>query len=215
MTDLSYECEWDSVIALDDWLGSNHYKCEVYFDIETEDGDQQNIAFERCKIMMQSIFEQALFISMSNPLLQVLAKKTKQKIIALPTEPLDVIMAAVLYLKLNAISEGRLNIEKIKISSNQGDNIWVHFDSNFAEDFGSLDSEYYTTAKETPWWFRSDPSTCDWFEPNKKDNELKFHFHKSSWDKTLLWDMDKKEKDSKKTLNWKPQVIDGGKETKH
>jgi hypothetical protein len=213
MTDLSYSCKWDSVIALDDWLGSNRYKCKVYFDIETDDGEQQNIAFERCKILMEAIFNQGLFISMTNPLLQILAKKTKQKIITLPTEPLDVILAAVLYHKLNAISEGRLNIHEVKISSIQGDNIWVHFDEDFANDFGSLDSEYYKAAKETPWWHRADPSTSDWFELSKK--EMKFHFQKTKWEKSLLWDQEKTEKDSKTTANWKPQVINGGKDTKH
>ena len=213
MTDLSYECSWDSIIVLEDWLGSNTYKCKIYFDIETEDGDQQNIAFERCKILLESVFNQSLFINMNNPLLQLLAKKTKQRIITLATEPLDVIVAATVYHKLNAIVEGRLSIQKIKISSEQGENIWVHFDEDFAEVFGSLDSEFYKTVKETPWWFRSDPSVGDWFEVSKKDKELKFHHQKASWDKTLHWDNDNKE--SKTKSNWKPEVITGGKETKH
>jgi hypothetical protein len=212
MTDLSYDCKWESVIVLEDWLGSNNYKCKIYFDVVTENGDHQNIAFERCKIMLEAIFNQALFINMNNPLLQTLAKKTKQKIITLPTEPLDVILAAVIYHKLNAISEGNLSIEKVKICSGQGDNIWVHFDSDFAQDFGSLDSELYDSVKEKPWWLRSDPAVGDWFEFTKKENELKFHFQKTSWDKSLEWN-DNKETKTKTT--WNPQVIDGGKETKH
>jgi len=215
MTDLSYECSWESIIVLDEWLSPNRYKCKIYFDIETDDGEQQNIAFERCKIMLETIFDHGMFISMTNPLLQVLSKKTKQKIIALPTEPLDVIMAAIIYHKLNAISEGRLVVEKVKISSEQGDNIWVHFDQDFANDFGSLDSEYYKTVKETPWWFRTDPSTGDWFEIVKKDKEMKFHLQKSVWDKTLLWEKTNDNKSTKKGSSWQPQVIDGGKETKH
>jgi hypothetical protein len=123
-------------------------------------------------------------------------------------------MAAVIYHKLNAIVEGRLIIEKVKISSIQGDNIWIHFDSDFAADFSSLDSEFYTAAKETPWWFRPDPSVSDWFEPNKKDNELKFHYHKSSWEKALQWENTEKKKDKSKS-SWNPRVINGGKETKH
>ena len=210
MTDLSYECSWDSVIALDEWLAPNRYNCKIYFDIETDDGDQQNIAFERMKIMLEAIFSHSVFISMTNPLLQVLAKKTKQKIISLPTEPLDVIMAAIIYHKLNAISDGRISIQKVKLSSDQGDKIWIHFDTDFAEDFSSLESEYYKAVKETPWWHRDDPSVNDWFEISKK--EMKFHLHKSSWDKTLQWDV---KNDNKKASNWSPKVIDGGKETKH
>ena len=142
-----------------------------------------------------------------------LQKKTRQQIITLPTEPLDVIIAAVIYSKLNAICEGRLNISKVKIKSIQGDNIWVHFDEDFANDFGSLDCEFYKSIKdEMPWWQRSDPSSGDWFEINKK--ELKFHKQKTVWDKTLFWP-EEKTVDNKKESRWKPQVIDGGKETKH
>jgi len=214
MTDLSYECTWDTVIVLEDWLGPNRYKCKIYFNIETDDGDQQNIAFERCKIMLEQIFHHAVFMSIKNPLIQTLAKKTKQKIITLPTEPLDVILAGVIYNKLNAITEGRLNIQKVKISSDQGDNIWIHYDEEFANDFGSLDCDFYQTVNEKPWWLRDDPSVSDWFEINKKDKELKFHYHKCVWDKALQWNNDNSTDEGKK-IRWKPQVIDGGKETKH
>lgn len=212
MTDLSYECSWDTVIALDDWLGPNTYKCEIYFDIETDDPDQQNTAFERCKIFLEHIFNNALFINLNNPLVQTLSKKTKQKIITLPNEPIDVIVAAILYHKLNSICEGRLHIEKIKLSSKQGENIFVHFDSQFAEGFGSLNCEYYETVKEKPWWYREDPAVSDWFEISVKQKELKFHFHKCSWDKTLQWGQEVKET---KIKSWKPEIINGGKETKH
>lgn len=213
MTDLSYDCTWNSVIALDNWIAPSNYKCKIYFDIETDDGEQQNIAFERCKIMIETIFEHSLIININNPLLQILAKKSKQRIITLPSEPIDVIIAAVLYSKLNAVSEGRLSIRKIKISSSQGDNIWVHFDEDFAEDFGSLECELYKTINEKPWWTRSDPSIGDWFEFGKKD--IKFHYQKSSWDKSLLWEKANDIKGVKSKSNWNPKVIDGGKETKH
>jgi len=215
MTDLSYDCTWNTVIALDEWIGPNNYKCKIYFDIETDDGEQQNIAFERCKIMLETIFEHGYIININNPLLQILAKKSKQKMITLPSEPIDVIMAAVLYSKLNAVSEGRLAIKKVKISSTQGDNIWIHFDEDFAEDFGSLDCELYKTVDEKPWWTRSDPSIGDWFEIGKK--EIKFHYQKSIWDKTLQWEKtnDNKDAKAKSKPNWNPKVIDGGKETKH
>jgi hypothetical protein len=213
MTDLSYDCTWDTVIALDDWLGPNKYECQIYFDINTDNGDEQNTAFERCQVMLETIFHHSLFININNPLMSTFQKKTKQKIVTLPTEPLDVIVAAVIYSKLNAIVEDRLSIVKVKIRSVQGDKIWVHFDEDFANDFGSLECEYYKSIKdEVPWWNRPDPSSGDWFEINKK--ELKFHKQKTTWDKTLLWSSEKAT-ETKKESRWNPQVIDGGKETKH
>ena len=84
----------------------------------------------------------------------------------------------------------------------------LNFVDEFAEDFGSLECEMYKTVKEEhPWWGNPDPSTCDWFEIGKK--EIKFHKHKSVWEKSLLWEQsnDNKEKTGPK---WKPKVIDGG-----
>jgi hypothetical protein len=212
MTDLSYDTKWPSVVALDEWLGPNNYECKIYFDIETDDGDQQNTAFERCKVLLEVMFDHGLFMNINNPLMQVLQKKTKQKIISLPTEPLDIILAAVIFSKLNAIVEGRLAVRKVKIKSSQGDNIWVHYDEDFAEDFGSLDCEMYKTVNgEKPWWQRSDPSVSDWFEIGKK--EIKFHKHTAIWDKTLQWE--KTAKENKPEPKWKPKIIDGGKDTKH
>lgn len=211
MTDLSFDCEFNTSIVLDEWITPNKYRCKVYFDVETDSGDNQNIAFERIKILMEAVFENSMIISMNNPLLQTLAKKTKQRIIALPTEPLDIIMAAIIYSKLNAIVEGNLSIQKIKLSSSQADNIWVHFDEDFAEIFGSLDSDLYKIADAKPWWTREDPATGDWFEFGKK--ETKFHFQKASWEKDLQWSSE--DSIESKTSRWKPQVINGGKETKH
>ena len=56
MTDLSYDCEFETTIVLDNWISPNKYKCKIYFDIETDDGNQQNIAFERCKVMLEGVF---------------------------------------------------------------------------------------------------------------------------------------------------------------
>lgn len=211
MTDLSYEATWDSVICLEDWLSPNKYTAKIYFDIETDSGDHQNIAFERCKIFVETLMHNSLLINMDNPLVQTLHKTTKQKIITLPNEPLDVIIAAILYHKLNAISEGNMIINQIKIKSDQGDNVWVHFDEDFAMAFGSLENSMYEKINsEKPWWYRPDASSCDWFEIKKK--EVKFHLHKVAWDKSLSWDTD--EDNKKSNLLWKPHVIDGGK-SKH
>ena len=212
MTDLSYECEFESVIVLEDWLSPNKYKIKVYFDVETDNGDHQNMAFERMKIMLEAIFANSMIISMDNPLLQTFAKKTKQRIITLPNEPLDVIVAAILYSKLNAIAEGKISIHKIKISSTQADYIWVHFDEEFAENFKDITCEYYKIADQAPWWTRSDPSTGDWFEIGKK--EVKFHHQKATWDKSLQWDLNDNKESTKKS-SWNPTIINGGKETKH
>ena len=211
MTDISVKFKWDSVIVLDDWISTNKYKCKVYFDIETENGEDQNVAFERCKVFIDLILADSLLININSPLLQTLSKKTKQKIITLPNEPLDIVLAAVIYNKFNTICESRLIVNKVEISSRQGDDICIHFDHEFNQSFNQLDNEMFNQLNETPWWFRADASYGDWFEQTKK--EIKFHKHVGDWQKELQWETvkdDSKEKISK----WKPEIIHGGK-TQH
>jgi hypothetical protein len=209
MTDISYETGFESVICLDNWLMPNLYRCKLDFEINTDDVDHQTIAFERCKIFIESIMADSLMINIENPLLPTLTKKTKQQIITLPSEPLDVIIAAMIFSKLNAILEDKMYLTNLQLTSSQGENIWVHFDQDFHDSFQQLDNKLFTEIKETPWWRRSDASVSDWFEFNKK--EVKFHKHVAKWESPLNWD-DKVEKSP--ITKWKPTVIDGGK-TKH
>ena len=208
MTDISYETSWDCTIALENWLSPNSYQCRIDFDINTDIGDFQNIAFERCKIILESVFENSLFINVENPLMPTFAKKTKQQIVSLPNEPLDVIVSSVVFRKLNAVTEQKLLINKITLSSSQGENVWIHYDDEFDQVF-NLESQLFSQTKETPWWLRNDASVSDWFEIGKK--ESKFHKHVAKWEESLLWE----NKAEKNLINkWKPTVIDGGK-TKH
>lgn len=210
MTDISFTAKWDCVIALDDWLSANRYKCKLYFDIETDNGDHQNTSFERCKVVLEELFANSIFISLDNPLLQSIFKKTKQRIVSLPDEPLDVIVAALVFNKCNAVTEGNMILNKVELSSSQGENIVIHYDQEFNQIFSNVKHEMFETIKEIPWWFRQDASTSDWFEKTKK--EVKFHKHKAEWDNSLQWGTEKVNNKPKST--WKPEIIDGGK-TQH
>ena len=68
MTDLSYTAEWNSIVALENYLMPNHYRCELFFNVETDDGDLQNQAYDRCKILLEIIFADATFMVMIFPL---------------------------------------------------------------------------------------------------------------------------------------------------
>lgn len=209
MTDISAKFSWDSVIVLEDWVNPNRYECKVYFDIETDSGTEQNIAFERCQIFVDAVLQNSVIINLNNPLLPMFAKKTKQKMVTIPNEPLDVILAAVIFNKFNSICEGRLIINEVELSSSQGEHICIHFDHEFNEAFTQLDHEIFKQLNETAWWFREDASSSDWFEQTKK--EIKFHKHKAEWEKDLSWEQ--KDTDDK-NAKWKPTVIHGGK-TQH
>lgn len=213
MTDLSYTAEWNSIVALDNYLMPNHYRCELFFNVETDDGDLQNQAFDRCKILLEIIFADATFINMFNPVLPYMKENLKNKTITLPTEPLDLVIASLIYHKLNAICKDNLSIEKVKLSSSQGENVVIHFDDEFAQESSVHISEVYNKINELPWWMRDDASHSDWFE--NLENETKFHKHVVEWGNNLTEEEETANNNVvKKPVKWKPTIIDGGK-TQH
>jgi hypothetical protein len=212
MTDLSYVAEWNSIVALEDYLMPNNYRCELFFNVLTDDGDDQNVAFDRCKIMLEIIFADAMFINMFNPLLPPIKQNFKSKTITLPTEPLDLVIASLIYHKLNAICQDKLYIEKVTLSSTQGENITIHFDEEFAEESNIHLLDEFNKINEQPWWLRDDASHSDWIE--NLDEETKFHKHVVNWDEKLTEDGEQAKIDNKPNKKWKPTIIDGGK-TQH
>lgn len=210
MTDISFKTKWRSVITLEDYVNPNEYTAKIYMDINTDSGEEQNIAFERCKVFIDAILDNSFLISIDNPLLPFLKKKTKQKIVTLPTEPLDLVVASVLFHKLNAIVEDRLVITQVNLKSRQGEDVWIHYDQDFADNSSFFQPEIFKKLNEMPWWTRSDVSHSDWYEESKK--EFKYHKHAVDWEKSLHWNQEDVKLD--KMPAWKPKIIDGGK-TQH
>lgn len=208
--DLSYESAWTSTVVLDDWIMPNYYDCKVFFNITTDNGEHQNIAFSRMQTFLEHIMNQSLIIAMSNPLLPFFKKKTGQKIVTLPNEPLDLIITNVLFTKLNCICEDKLEIEQIDLRSIQGENVWIHYDKDFAEGSNLGKVEVIELLSEKPWWFRSDASYSDWIEEKTKSTQ--YNKHEIPWEKDLQWSNDKIKSTTKN--KWKPTIINGGK-TQH
>lgn len=213
MSDLSYATEWNSVVVLENTILTNQYKCELFMDVETDNGEDQNVAFERIKIMLNNIFEDAVLINMFNPLLPMLKNNFEAKIITLPLDPLDLVIANIIYHKINSICEGRLHVGLVKLSSSQGENITVYFDDEFAEEANMQNPEIYSHIEEKPWWHRNDASHSDWFE--SFENETKYHKHQVDWEGKQILNSPEDDATMKNKANWNPTVIDGGKETKH
>lgn len=103
----------------------NHYQIVLGMITNTDDHYEQNIAYERIKFWLTGIFSSSILISNSNPLLEQY-KATKARLITLPDDPVDQLVGIMLCCKLNAITEDRLIITDVDITSVQGDHMIYH-----------------------------------------------------------------------------------------
>lgn len=113
---------WCSAISYDESHVINEYIATLTLHNGTDDDNQQSVAYERMKWWMHHAMSDSILLDENDPLLSAY-KSTRQRVLVLPSEPVDHLVAIMLYLKLNAIMEGRLIIDEIKLSSDQGDHM--------------------------------------------------------------------------------------------
>lgn len=218
MADLSWSTSWDSVISYNNQILPNNYTMTIGFDIVTDDSDLQNVAFDRIKYFVKNVMQDAIFSSMDDERNAYFQENFKQRIVTFPVQPQDLSVVTALYAKFNSIVEGKLEIESISLSSIQGDNVTIHYDADFAESSTLLtEHDLLKSAEKTPWWFRDDCGSADFFTMNVESNTMVFITDVTEWQGTGLEYPEtdtKKKKKKKDARNWSPTIIDGGK-TKH
>lgn len=214
MTDLQWTTSWNSVIAYEDQLLPNIYTVTIHFDVATDNAEDQNIAFERIKFFVDNILHDAIFCGIDDPLADFFMKTFKQRLVTFVRSPQDLTVAATLFAKFNSIADGKINIESIQLGSTQGNEVFVNFDSEFAEESTMLTTnELIKESDRSPWWFREDCGTADYFKTEEGSSVITLITDVSGWeDSGLSWSAD--EKENKIEKSWNPTIIPGGK-TQH
>lgn len=156
---LSYSTDFVAINVLENRVYPNIYKVDIELITISDDGDTQNIAFEKMKFLLGEIFEGSILINSTHPLLKTFLSVNPTKVIMLPESPFDQVVGMALYQKINAIMDDYLVIHEIKVSSRAGANIGYVVDEQ--DDFG----EFEKPTKIEPWWFRDDLQTIDTKQP--------------------------------------------------
>jgi hypothetical protein len=215
MSDLSWTTSWDSVLFYEDQLLPNNYTMTIHFDISTDNAEEQNIAFDRIKYFIDKVLQDAIFTCMDDEHNAYFQSNFKQKLVTFPLPPQDLVVVSAIYAKMNSILEGRLHITQMSLSSIQGDNVTIHFDEDFAEESTALTShELIKAAEKTPWWFRNDCGSADFFTKDEDTETLTFVTDVTDWTNTGLEWPPSETKIKKDASNWNPTIIPGGK-TRH
>lgn len=125
---LKKKLSFDAGVVFENQFLINHYDLALEMYTNTTDSIENNIAYERIRYWVAEILNGSVIIPSSSELLEAYAA-TGQRLITLPEQAVDQVIGIMLYCKLNAITEDRLIITDVEISSSQGDNmIYCHSD---------------------------------------------------------------------------------------
>ena len=213
MTDLSWSTAWDSVLAYEEQILPNTYHLTINFDIATDNGEEQNLAFERIKYFVDRVLQDAIFSAIDDENNLFFMDNFKQKLVTFPIPPQDLAVVSALFAKFRSIVDGRLDIISLELSSSQGDNVRINYDEEFAEDGKLLDShDLIKAAEKTPWWYRNDCGSADFFKLDQESNQIMFVTDVTGWEGSdLVWPEEDIKKSKKDASSWNPTIIPGGK----
>ena len=203
---ITWDTKFKSIIVVDSELFSNEYKCKITITPHSQSLKEQSAYFERLKNLFDLVLGNTIIVWRDDPLFSVLKKNTNNRFIELPKPPYDQIMAAVCFCKTNAILDGKITVNKLKLGSYQGDGITYSVDKN-SKELTLLDVDGWFSKKFSkfdPWWLRSDTATYD------KEMPKGLYTGHFSWNNQTI-PVDKDHGDHAKIFEFNPKVLDGGK----
>jgi hypothetical protein len=133
-------------VVWEDQILCNDYRIRVDWTTATDDSDEQNIAFERVKYWLFDVMEHSVLVNQDHKRLTQL-QATGQRVIAIPGDPIDPVIAMMLLTKFVAVTEGRMIFSEISVASEQGRHVQY---------LQGMDEDFLMFA-ETGWWRDSGP----------------------------------------------------------
>ena len=201
----TWKTKFKSIIIVDGELFSNEYNVTIHITPHTANLKDQTEYFDRLKNLFEMVFANTITTWREEKLYHTLSKTSNNRFIELPKPPYDQIMAAVCFCKSNAILDSVITVNKLELSSWQGDGITYSVDKNSKElillDTPNWFSEKYKTFD--PWWLRADTATYD------KEFDKGIYTGHFSWNNKNP--VDKKHETNAKIFEFNPKVLDGGK----
>lgn len=171
---IQYPMRFLAAVFYEGQLRLNEYTVKAYMMTATENPADHNVALNRIKHFVYNELEDTIFISDDEVEQCQLLAAAGLNITTMPADPVDQLIGIMLYSKLSAITEGRLLIGEIEISSNLGDGIiYLHGENENVNDITS-----------PVWW-----STCDLVHNDIVETDKVVAMHRTSvWrDLDLAW----------------------------
>ena len=175
------EFEFVSGVYIENELYLNVYNLSIFFTVETESIYEQNIALDRIKYFFVEKLENCIFLNQSDT--QNIENLSELKIVCLPEDPYDQIIGIMLIEKINSITEGRLCVTDIEITSRMSDGVsYLH---SVEESVGPFATK--------GWWNDSSPNVGGKISKSKTKKVVKLKRTPNSWEELNLgWKETKK-----------------------
>ena len=203
----AWKTKFKSIIIVDSELFQNKYEINIHITPYTADLQEQTKYFDRIKNLFDFVLANTITTWRDEPLYKNLIKHSKNRFIELPRPPYDQIMAAVCFCKANSILEGKIIVNKIELSSWQGDGITYTVDKD-SKELLLLDTPHWFSEKYKnfdAWWLRADTATYD------RELDKGIYTGNFSW-QTKNNSVDKNHENHAKIFEFNPKVLDGGKD---
>lgn len=142
----------------DDSLIMNTYNLRIHMITVASDPANQNIALDRVKYMIDTVFTDVVFVNQSEQTQIELLTAAGIPTAVLPEDPVDQVIGMMLHSKLNAVMEGQMIIRVLELSSSAGDDITYEH---------AMHEE--NTLFETPGWWNTVEPECSDSKENSTD----------------------------------------------
>ena len=151
------------------WLEGEYqigmYSFTLFIEILTDNPYEQSVALERMKYFIDEVVTNSIFIEASDKKAIDTFTGLGIKVGVLPLEPYDQALAIALLLKMNAITEDKMNITHITFKSQLSDDVEYLID---------IEDEFEPFVGKDNWWNDSG-SNLNNKKSNKKDKIVKLH----------------------------------------
>jgi hypothetical protein len=120
---LRYNTEFIAGVYYRDTLTMTEFKVALWLLTNTEDDCEQNIAFDRIRYFIKNTLTNTVFVDSDcvDHIKKLCAANIS--VTTLPSIPVDQIIGMILFSKFNAITEERLSVIDLEISSDFGENV--------------------------------------------------------------------------------------------
>lgn len=141
---LKHDMHFTAGIYYADHLRMNNYHLTLWMTTATKNSTDQNTAFERIKYFVYTQLDSTVFINAGQQAQCQRFIDAGINITTMPADPVDQLIGIMLYFKLNAITEGRMEIVETELSSSLGENI-TYLHSDFEDSMGFEAPAWWTT----------------------------------------------------------------------
>ncbi len=178
-TRIERDFEFQAAVYFEDKFLMNTYTLSLSMLVATDSIREQNVAMDRMTCLLTECLESCVFVKSSEK--KVIDKYVAAglKVSTLPEEPYDQIISMLLLIKLNAITEKRLIITDVRLTSKLSDGVSFCYDNE----------DVYGPFEEMGWWHESGTAISDLHKTqNKKDKIVKLVNKTNDWaEYSLQW----------------------------